>query len=134
MAGDAARRESLVIVVEPLNQSECNVFNKVGECAQFVREVDHPQIRLLVDAYHWAQDQDSVDDLVAAAPLLHHAHIATYQSRLAPSLEPCDFAPFFGALKQGGFDGRISVEGRWNNIATDAAKALEALKQAARGS
>ncbi|MBN1935466.1 MAG: sugar phosphate isomerase/epimerase [Anaerolineae bacterium] len=132
MLGPVAQRHGVLIVVEPLNLRECNVFTTVGESAEYVRQVDHPYIRLLVDGYHWALDNDSYDDLVDSMPLIAHAHIATYASRKAPGLEACDFAQFFDALKKGGFDGRLSIEGRWDDMAKDAPKALEVLQAFAR--
>jgi sugar phosphate isomerase/epimerase len=130
--GPLASAHGVTVVVEPLNRRECNVLNLVGECAQYVREVDHPNVRLLVDAYHWAVEDDSEEDLVAALPLIRHAHIATYTSRMAPGLEPCDFRPFFRALARGGYDGRLSIEGRWSAFEDDAPQALATLQEAAR--
>jgi sugar phosphate isomerase/epimerase len=132
MIAPIAKHHDVTVVVEPLNRRECNVLNLVGECAEYVRQVDHPNVRLLVDAYHWALENDSYDDLVDALPLICHAHIATYKSRLAPGLEPCDFSEFFGALKEGGYDGRLSIEGKWPDLPGHAAKALAELKRFAR--
>ena len=97
-----------------------------------MRQVDHTNVGLLVDGYHWALERESADDIVAAGPLLCHAHIATYQTRLAPGAEPCDFGPFFQALKEGGYDGRISIEGQWDDLAGQAAEALAELKRVAQ--
>jgi sugar phosphate isomerase/epimerase len=124
-----AQHHGVIVVVEPLNRRECNVFNSVGECARYVRQIDHPNLRLLVDAYHWALENDSYDDLVASLPLIRHAHIATYESRMAPGLEPCDVSEFFKALKVGGYDGRLSIEGKWTDLPGHAAKALAELKR-----
>lgn len=132
MLGPVAQKHGVLIVVEPLNRRECNVLNGVGECAEYVRQVNHPAVRLLVDAYHWALDNDSYDDLVESMPLIAHAHIATYASRKAPGLEACDFGPFFDALKKGGYDGRLSIEGGWGDMATEASQALRVLRDFAR--
>jgi len=131
MIAPLALQRQIVVVVEPLNRRECNVFNSVGESAEYVRQVDHPNLRLLVDAYHWALENDSYEDLVASLPLIQHAHIATYENRKAPGLEANDFAPFFRALKEGGYDGRLSIEGRWGGMAAEAGDALVVLEQAA---
>jgi sugar phosphate isomerase/epimerase len=131
MAAECAAREQVVLVVEPLNRGECNVLNSVTEGAALVREVNHAALRLLVDAFHWAREAESPAAIVAAGGLLQHAHIATFANRLAPSLEPCDFAPFFRACRTAGYDGRVSVEGKWHDMAADAAPVLAALRTAA---
>jgi sugar phosphate isomerase/epimerase len=77
-------------------------------------------------------EKESAEDIVAAGPLLCHAHTATYRTRLAPGLELCDFRPFFQALKEGGYDGRISIEGKWDDLPGQAAGALAELQRAAR--
>ena len=112
LIGPLAVDHGVTIAVEPLNYAECNVLNTVAESAAYVRDVDHPGVRLLVDAYHWARNEEPTNAIVAAGPLLVHAHIATYANRLAPGQEPCDFAPFFGALRNAGYAGALSVEAR----------------------
>lgn len=101
----------VVVTVEPLNRQETNILNTVSEAAALVRAVDHPSVRLLVDAYHWLLDGDSAEDIVAHGGLLAHAHIATSPKRLPPGAEPCDLASFFDALARAGYTGRLSFEG-----------------------
>ena len=138
MLGPVAQKHGVLIVVEPLNLRECNVLNAVGESAEYVRQVNHPYVRLLVDAYHWALDHDSYDDLVASLPLIRHAHISTYASRMAPGMEDCDFSTFFQALKKGGYDGPLSIESRWSDandpqaMEKEGTRALQVLQAAAR--
>lgn len=125
MIAPIAARSDVTIVVEPLNQAECNILNTVAECAGVVRAVDHPGVQLLVDAYHLLKDGDSLEDVVACGDLFAHTHIATIPNRLPPGAEACDLAPFFQALKRGGYDGRVSVEGK---IAEDEAELRTALE------
>jgi len=125
MLGPIAAHNGVTVVVEPLNLAECNILNTLSECAEVVRAVGHPAIRLLVDAYHLLKDNDSLEDIVKNGDLLAHAHIATIPNRVAPGQEPCDLAPFFQALKRAGYQGRISLEG---NIAEDEAVLKSALR------
>jgi len=128
MTARIAGEHGVTVVVEPLNVNECNVLTTVGEAAALVREVNEPALKLLVDAYHWAKDGDSAADIVANGDLLEHVHIATVPNRCAPGAEPCDFAPFFDALKQAGYDGRISIEARFTDPAQELPKALAVMK------
>ena len=127
--GPIGRKHGVVFAVEPLRQKECNILNTVTEAARLVREVNHPNIRLLVDAYHWAAEKESAEAIVSNGDLLRHAHIATTKSRLAPGAEECDFSEFFRALKAANYAGRLSIEGKWDNMATQAARAREELRR-----
>ena len=112
MAAEIAGCHGIVIAVEPLNRLECNILTTLSECAALVREVAHPALRLLTDSFHLMREGDSYRDIVANADLLSHVHIATGETRAAPGVEPCDFEPFFAALAEAGYDGRISIETR----------------------
>ncbi|HQE92475.1 MAG TPA: sugar phosphate isomerase/epimerase family protein [Anaerolineae bacterium] len=129
LIGPLAQQYGLVVVVEPLNQRECNVLTSVAESGRYVEDVDHPNVRLLVDAYHWLQDDNDGDAIVTYGPLLRHVHIATAATRRAPGVEDCDFTDFFRALKASGYDGRISIESGWGDMAVEAPLALATLQR-----
>ncbi len=133
MVAPIAGDHGVVIVVEPLCRAECNVLNTVAECAALVREVAHPALRLLVDHFHWFKDGDSYKDIVAQADLLFHVHIATGVNRLTPGAEPCDLGPFFAALAEGGYEGRVSIEARIDDPATELPAALSLMRRLAGG-
>ena len=127
MLGPIAQEHGVVIAIEPLNGKECNVLTSVGEAAAFATEAGHPAIRVLVDAYHWMTDDNSAEDIVDNGSLIVHTHIAT-KSRKVPGAEECDFAPFFDALKRGGYDGRVSTEAGMADPPTELPRALEVLR------
>jgi sugar phosphate isomerase/epimerase len=129
MAADVARNHGITLVVEPLNRGECNVLNTVSECAALVREVAHPSLRLLVDAYHLLKDGDACSDVVANGELLRHAHIATPEHRLAPGAEPCDFAEFFASLARVNYRHGVSVEARIADPVVDLPRALALMRR-----
>ncbi len=108
-----AAKNGVTIAVEPLRFAECNIYNTVSECAAAVREVNRPSIRLLVDGYHWAHNDEPAADIEAAAPLFRHMHVATQPNRLAPGAEPCSRLPLFlDTVRRIGYQGRMSVEGK----------------------
>lgn len=127
MLGPIAEEHGVTIAIEPLNTKECNVLTSVGEAAALAKEVRHPAVRVLVDAYHWMADDDSFDDIVNNGPLIVHTHIAT-RSRKAPGAEECDFAPFFDALRRGGYDGGVSIEAGMADPEHDLPRALDTLR------
>jgi sugar phosphate isomerase/epimerase len=126
-----AAENGVTVVVEPLYKKACNVLNTVAECAELVRAVDHPAVRLLVDGFHLLHDGDSIPSIVENGELFRHVHLATPENRLAPGAEPCDWAPFFSALRDGGYDGRVSVEAKLNDPATELPTALALMRELA---
>lgn len=129
MLGPVAEESGVTIAVEPLSAKDCNVLTTVGESAALVREVGHPAVRLLVDFYHWARDGDSAADIVAAGDLLVHTHVATVPGRMPPGAEECDLAPFFRALKEAGYDGRVSIEARIGEPEKELPGAVEVMRE-----
>jgi sugar phosphate isomerase/epimerase len=109
--GPAAAQHGVTAAVEPLNRAECNILTSAAECAQLVRQVNHPGVRLLVDAFHMLRDDDPFAAITANADLLAHVHVATRANRLAPGMEDCpELDGFFAALRASGYAGRVSIE------------------------
>jgi sugar phosphate isomerase/epimerase len=124
-----AARHGVVIAIEPLRHAECNVLNTVAECARMTTLADHAAIRLLVDGYHWACNGEAEADIVAAAPLFRHMHVATQANRRPPGAESCQALPrFMKTVRQIGYDGRLSIEGRIENPAAELPVALKGLQ------
>ena len=105
-----AARNSLQVVVEPLNAGECNFINSVREGAEIVRAVNHPSIRLLADLYHMARADETPEDLAAVADLLAHVHVAEKAERTAPGVAGDDFRPWFKVLQAAGYKHQVSIE------------------------
>ena len=128
MLGPLAREHGVTIVIEPLNTTETNVITSVQEGADLVHEVDDPNICLLVDGYHWAKGNDTSDAIYRNIPIIKHAHVATLDGRRPPS--PGDnCAEFFRQLNRGGYEGRVSIEGRIDDPATELPIALEVMRR-----
>lgn len=127
MLGPVAQQSHLTVAVEPLNLSECNILNTVEESALLVREVNHPNFRLLVDGYHWAKDRNTDVGILDNADLLVHAHIATIEGRMPPNeKDPC--TAFLSVLRQAGYAGRLSIEGMIGDPMLELSKALELMR------
>lgn len=126
--GPVAEANGVVIVLEPLNRDETNFINSVAEGAAVVREVGHPCVRLLADIYHMLRENEGPDALATAGPLLRHVHVAEKDRRTPPGVAGDDFTPYLRALRRAGYDGAISIECRWDDLAGQLRAALNSLK------
>jgi len=55
---DIAKKNELVIVIEPIIRRNCNFLNTVAEALHTAREIEDPQVRVLADLYHmWGNDE-----------------------------------------------------------------------------
>ena len=119
----------VVVVIEPLNRGECNIINSVAEAMKYVATVGHPNLQCLVDSYHFWTENEPLDDLRLAMPSIKHVHVADKVGRTAPGESgQSDYRPFFRVLKEGGYDGLISVEASGFDVATSGRKVLEFLR------
>jgi sugar phosphate isomerase/epimerase len=123
LAADEAGRAGITLALEHLNQGETNVFTSLAECQAFVQERRSARLQLLADLYHLELEHEPLAHVVAAAPLLAHVHVAG-GGRRAPYVEGYDYAGFMAALRDAGYDRRISAECAWEDLETQAAPAL----------
>lgn len=129
MAGEAAGKYGIQVVIEPLSRSETNMICTMMEGAMLEADVDHPNVGLLSDFYHVIANHDRIED-IEAIKKLGHVHIAAARGRRYPtSMEGEEYEAFFRSLKAIGYDGRVSIEGKTENIEEDGALALELLKK-----
>jgi sugar phosphate isomerase/epimerase len=124
-----AQQAGLAIVMEPLNLKETNVVNTVDEGADVVRRVGHPNIRLLADTFHMARDGESPDSIRRAGSLLAHAHCAEAAARGPVGLGPENHRPYFRALREAGYDQRLSIEAIWQDFAAQLPAAVAKLRE-----
>jgi sugar phosphate isomerase/epimerase len=130
MISPIAQKNGVTIVAEPLNRQECNIINTVAEAMEYVHAVDHPNFKCLVDSYHLWMENEPVANVVENMAAIKHVHLADKDGRVAPGLSgSADYRPLFKALKQGKYEGLISVEALDFDIEKDAAKVLSFVKQ-----
>ena len=125
-----ARDNGITIVVEPLRKQETNIINTAREGLALVKAVDRPEIKLLVDYYHLAEEGESPDVIAEAGSLLAHTHIANPNGRVYPlSLDESAYGGFFSNLCKIGYSARMSVEASTKDFPADAPRSLALLRQ-----
>ncbi len=130
-AGDAAAPYGIEVVIEPLSRSETNMICTMAEGAILEADVHHPQVGLLSDFYHVEMNHDRIQDIETIGRL-GHTHIAAAAGRKYPvSEEGEEFEAFFRSLRAIGYEGRVSIEGKTEDMEADGAKSLKLLKELA---
>jgi sugar phosphate isomerase/epimerase len=123
-----AEKYNVVISLEPLNTKECNFINSVAEGGEIVEAVNHKNFRLLADLYHMLRENESPSNIIKYGHLLYHTHIAENVGRSAPGVNNEDFTPYFKALKEVKYEGRMSIECSWKNLEDQAVPALQTMR------
>src|SRR5215467_7804534 len=131
MAGDIARRYGIVIAIEPLRHQESNILNSGAESLEMVRMVRHPNVRMIIDYYHLREENENPRIVETAKNEIVHMHFANPAGRVWPRDpgEDRDYESFFRYLKNAGYTGRISIEGK-GSFEADAERSLAFFKQA----
>lgn len=110
---DLAEANDVVVALEGVNQTECNLIYHMAEALHVARLVDRPRhLMVLADYHHMLHQNESLDRVVEAGAWIGHAHTCD-EDRVFPTLGPWDQRPFLAALRRAGYDSRISLEG-WN--------------------
>ena len=136
MAGEVLAHHNVILVIEHLNKSETNTLNSLDDCRRLCEAVDHPNVQMLVDSYHYGLENESDDALLALDGTLKHVHVAEVVGRIQPgghgshSADAFDFDSFFCLLHKIGYDERVSLECKWTApIAEVGAKTAEFLRK-----
>ncbi len=107
---DAAAEYGQRIFYEPLNRYETNIFNRVGDAAEFLRGLRASNIRILADMFHMNIEEASIAAAVReGAEAIGHFHFAD-SNRRAIGWGHTDVRPVADALREIGYAGYISGE------------------------
>jgi sugar phosphate isomerase/epimerase len=127
LCGNIAASRSLTLAIEPLNHKESNVINSVTEAVEFAEMAARPEVKALADLYHIDEESEPLSDVAEAGSYLAHCHTAD-TGRYAPGSGAYDHVGFFRAMKDAGYDDRISIECRWNDFHSELVPALRFLR------
>lgn len=129
LTGEIAGKYGIKVVIEPLSRKETNMICTVAEGAILEQDVASEHVGLLADYFHVCVNSDDVNN-IAVIQDFDHIHIASGNGRRYPL--PGDgesYSELFEALKAAGYTGRMSIEGKTENIEQDGRAALAYLKQ-----
>ena len=96
--------------VECLNRFETYLLNTHADSARFVREVDHPNCRMMYDTFHANIEEKCIADAIrGCADVCCHVHISE-NDRSTPGTGNVRWAENFDTLKEVGYDGWLMIE------------------------
>ncbi len=126
-----AGKHGVTIAIEHLNKTESNILNSVSDGLRLAKEAACPHIAVLVDSYHLFLEHEDPAIILKTRRLLRHVHVAHTAGRVYPTEPDGELRSFFSYLRQIGYRGRVSVEGKANDLRSDAAKSLGVLRELA---
>lgn len=105
-----AGKVGVMLGVECLNRFETYLLNTHADSARFVREVNHPNCRMMYDTFHANIEEKNIGAaLQSCADVLCHVHISE-NDRSTPGSGDIKWAETFDALKAIGYDGWLMIE------------------------
>jgi D-psicose/D-tagatose/L-ribulose 3-epimerase len=109
-AAEHAETRDVTIVVEYLNRFEMYLINCAADAAALVRDVDHPNCRLMYDTFHaHIEEKDPRAALQECQDVLVHFH-ASENDRGTPGTGQVAWDETFDALHEIGYDAWIVIE------------------------
>jgi len=108
--GDRAARHGQVLLYEPLNRYETDLFNSIVDAAAFLEKNSLTHVRILADLFHMnIEEADMAAAIGEAGRRVRHVHWAD-SNRRAIGLGHTDVRPLVAALRSIGFRGYLSAE------------------------
>ncbi len=105
-----AADHGVTLHMEALNRFEGYLINTAAECVEYVRAVDRPNVRAMLDTFHMNIEEDSLPGAIRqAGPLLGHFHVGE-ANRRPPRSGRMPWEEIGAALREIGYDGNVVME------------------------
>jgi len=111
-AGERAVKGGVCIALEPLNHYETDLLQTAAQTLDFLRNVNHPAVGVLLDTYHVNIEEASWTEpfrRVMDAQKLFYVHLGD-NNRLSPGKGLIDFPAIIHTLLEGGYSGWLTAE------------------------
>jgi len=108
--GKVAQSLGITMCLEVVNRFETLILNTAEEGVRFCREVDNPNVKLLLDTFHMNIEEDNFAEAIhEAGSLLGALHVGE-GNRKIPGQGHLPWAEIGAALREIGFDGNVVME------------------------
>lgn len=107
---DLAAQNNITLCLEVLNRFEGYILNTSEEGTKFVKEVDKPNVKVMLDTFHMNIEETSIGDAIrTAGSLLGHFHTGEC-NRLCPGKGRTPWREIHEALRDIGYDQACVME------------------------
>jgi D-psicose/D-tagatose/L-ribulose 3-epimerase len=109
-AAEHAAGAGVTLAIEYLNRFEIYLLNCAADAARFVREVDHPNLRMMYDTFHANIEEKRITEaLDACREVMVHVHISE-NDRSTPGKGGVNWTETWAALKRINYTGMLVIE------------------------
>lgn len=107
---ETAQKCGVTLAVEYLNRFECYLLNSAADTMRFVREVGHPNCRMMYDTFHANIEEKNIPQAIkTCSEYTVHVHISE-NDRGTPGQGHVHWKESFDTLKETGYDGWFVIE------------------------
>ncbi len=80
-----ARQNGMLLLLEPLNHTECNIMQTIGQALHLMQAAGSDNIKLVVDYYHFRMQNETLATLRSAKDQVYHLHFGMPPQRTYPA-------------------------------------------------
>lgn len=132
-AGDEGQKHGITVTVEHLPGTSTNTLTSFKEALKFVKELNHPNVKMMVDYGHVKTMKEDINNLLEGEGYILHLHIRNSKNGAFPLDEnEDDYEELFDILKRINYQGKVSIEAFTDDLKEDAARSLKVLKELVR--
>jgi D-psicose/D-tagatose/L-ribulose 3-epimerase len=109
-AGDHAKKAGVTLALEYLNRFEIYLLNCAADTAKLVREINHPNVKMMYDTFHAnIEEKNIAEALDACKDVMCHVHISE-NDRSTPGKGGVNWKENWANLKRIGYKDLLVIE------------------------
>jgi D-psicose/D-tagatose/L-ribulose 3-epimerase len=109
-AGEKAKARNMRIAVEYLNRFEIFLLTTAAQTARYVREVNHPSVKMMYDSFHAnIEEKDQRRAFASCAEHVIHVHVSE-NDRGTPGTGGVNWTSFWSGINGHAYDGFLTIE------------------------
>jgi len=113
-AAEVVKKEGFTLLLEPLNSYVDHpgyFLDSAKEAIEIVRQINHPNVRLLYDIYHMQiMEGNVISTIEKNIDIIEHFHVAGVPGRVEPFLGELNYSNIIEKIYELGYDGYIGLE------------------------